>query len=44
MIQLKSLLPLALAFVVVNTSAQTKPAANKSTSNSGSSVSSLNYE
>ncbi|MBI3519754.1 MAG: insulinase family protein [Bacteroidetes bacterium] len=49
MIQLKSLLPLALAFVVTNTVAQTKPAAAKNTgtktaAKDGSKVPSLNFE
>lgn len=44
MIQLKSLLPLALAFVVVNTTAQTKTATPAATLKEGSKVPSLNFE
>ena len=44
MIQLKSLLPLALALVVVIAKAQTKPIASKTDSKTASSVSSLNFE
>lgn len=44
MIQLKSFLPLALALVVVNSNAQTKPATPASTLKEGSKVPSLNFE
>jgi predicted Zn-dependent peptidase len=44
MIQLKSFLPLALAFVVVNSTAQTKTATPAATLKEGSKVPSLNFE